>query len=118
MPGLAADRGVDHASSVVGTVTSRTPRNQVAATKPARSVVDSAAESDHRVGPGEAGGAEHRPAAGGHCGGLGGLGVGYVDPDRLDARRAQRATTRSAASIMRRRVQHGHPLDPVTQHVR
>ena len=37
--GLAADRGVDHAEHVVGTWTMRTPRSQVAATKPARSVI-------------------------------------------------------------------------------
>ena len=97
-------------------MTSRTPRSQVAATKPARSVVDAAAEADHRVGAGEAGGAEHGPAARGHLGGLGRLAVGHVDRHRLVAA-SRRAACRPARRPVDqgRRVDHGDPLHAVAE---
>ena len=54
------------ASSVVGTCTTLTPRSQVAATKPARSVVAPPPTLDDGVAAGEAGLPEHLPAEGGH----------------------------------------------------
>ncbi len=73
--GLAADRGVDHAEQGGGQV-HHPDAAQPGGGDPAGEVGGgAAAEADHRVGPGEAGGAERLPAVAGHRERLGRLAV-------------------------------------------
>ncbi len=85
-------------SRLVGTLTSRTPRSQVAATKPARSVVEPPPRpttASERVKPALPSTDQQRRRDGG---GLGRLGVRDVDPDDLVAGRAERRGSPTAAS--------------------
>ena len=88
------------ASSVVGTCTTRTPRIQVAATKPARSVAAPPPEGDDHVAAGEPDLAADLPAEPGDGERLALLGVGHLDPVRVDARRrrARRGPARPASA--------------------
>ena len=82
MPVLPPTAASTMPSRVVGTWTTRTPRSQVAATKPARSVVAPPPTPDDRVAAGEAGLAQRRPAARGDLGGLGVLAVRHLEQRR------------------------------------
>ena len=77
------------ASSVVGTCTTRTPRIQVAATNPARSVTappPSETTTSLRVSPTRPQTSQQKPAT---AQGLAVLGVGHLHPVRVDARALQ-----------------------------
>ena len=88
------------ASSEVGTVTSRTPRSQVAATKPARSVVDpppSPTTASERVNPAEPSTDQQRAAT---CAVLAASASGTSIRTGSMPASLSACTTRSAASII------------------
>ena len=93
-----------------------TPRSQVAATKPARSVVappPTATTASERVKPAAPSTAQQ---CGGDLGGLGGLPVGNVDPHRSRPASASTAAPPAPpASTMVGGWMHGDPLHPVAQ---
>ncbi len=112
--GLAADRRASTmASTVVGTAIQRTPRSQVAATNPARSVVEpppTPTMASVRVKPHCP---QRLPAVGGDLRGLGLLGVGHLDGDGLVPLLGRVGAQRLAGLGQRLRVDHGDPLGPV-----